>query len=237
MALSIKILRMTTAWHIIWPYQIQHVLQGSLIASSPLSTGVRGRTTSPQNQMGHMQINTTTNASGYGTSGNAKGTIPLDPYTNCPTLNSAPGFHMCQSFMAHLRSRTHHPPPVEIISYVNSITASEGESEDDDDGNTTQLGNHQNSEGSSKIQTYELSIVPPDQHQEEQHLPLQPPALPSHVPNIDDDAAIAVQDPQATLLRWHYCLNHTPFSKLIAMSRQGILPANLARAHPPTCAS
>jgi hypothetical protein len=91
---------------------------------------------------------------------------------------------MCQAFMAHLRSHTHHPPPAEIISYVNSITASEGESEDEDDGTITKLGNHQNLEGSSKKQTYELSIVPPDQHQKEQHLASQSVIFPMRVGNI-----------------------------------------------------
>ena len=152
-------------------------------------------------------------------------TIPLDPFTNCPTLNSAPGFHLCQVFMAHLESKSHRTPPAEIISYVNSISASEGESEDDGDGDTAQDGHHQHQAADDKAHTYEISLVPPDQTDDQDgHLPLHAPALPPHIPSVDDDAAIAVQDPQADLLRWHYRLNHTPFSKLIAMSKQGILP-------------
>jgi hypothetical protein len=55
-------------------------------------------------------------------------------------------------------------------------------------------------------------------------------------PNIildDDLERLAAANPQAELLRWHYRLEHTSFTKLKIMSALGILPRRLSSVHPP----
>jgi hypothetical protein len=61
----------------------------------------------------------------------------------------------------------------------------------------------------------------------------------SQGPNIildDDSERLAAANPQSELLRWHYRLGHTSFSKLKLMPDLGILPRRLSSVHPPKCA-
>jgi hypothetical protein len=52
----------------------------------------------------------------------------------------------------------------------------------------------------------------------------------------EDNSSLAAVDDQAELMQWHYRLGHASFSALKQMAKNGEIPKQLAKVHPPKCA-
>ena len=56
--------------------------------------------------------------------------------------------------------------------------------------------------------------------------------IPNVMPDEKEPKTLSAQD---ELLRWHYCLNHLLFKRLLQMAEGGILPRKLLQAEIPMC--
>ena len=65
-------------------------------------------------------------------------------------------------------------------------------------------------------------------------LPNQPPA--NIIPTNIEEENMSSESPQAELLRWHYHLGHSSFTRLWILAFLGILPRNLLKVKLTKCA-
>ena len=157
-------------------------------------------------------------------------TIKLDPRRNTGMTHTAPGIHKFKDFLAQQAIQT--PGPCCFDTHVIP---------DDDDEESLQppdLIQPQTQEIQPQFPLQQSGPSTTPQEQLEKTMPTTTqidfaPLPQTEKPNlIEEEEEPSKLNPSDELLRWHYKLGHTPFTRLQQMAKKGDLPKRLATVTP-----
>jgi hypothetical protein len=154
---------------------------------------------------------------------------PWDRRTNIGSLRSAPGINHYHAFTVvhdeHQECHKHERVSYKAHVIVDDHTETSGNHSQVDHGQAQSL----EGEGDNDPLLYTKKMKKKS-HTSLMRSKLQPSSL------MMKSERLATFNPQAELLRWHYRLEHTSFTKLKLMTALGILPRKPSKVHPPKCA-
>ena len=160
-------------------------------------------------------------------------TIPLKPCINTPSFRSASGTLRYQAFAGTIN----HFDDTSLLLSEHIVT--EDESTDSEGGSSNEYDNEelpmsaqeQEGETSSKSSNQQARH---DAHPGDGSVETIEHAK-SH-PHADDAQRLTVENPQASLLRWHYHLGHLSFKMIKTMASVGLVPKRIATEPIQKCA-
>ncbi|CAB9513066.1 Retrotransposon protein [Seminavis robusta] len=173
--------------------------------------------------------------------GKFKRVITLSPSSNIALVRSAPAFSKLHAFCAQVRDEVGREPIDEFelmamptVATVSDEESGSGSSDESDD---------------EELPTGRLHPDLPPEAVQEQNKSEKFQQEMTHAFRMKKDLRLVEQEPladgkylkyqtdQADILAWHYRLGHISFERIRKLAERGDLPAKLARARAPKCAS